>query len=138
MENIAFLLFKYDQNVSRNHHNGSIGNKYFEIVLLSRHCEIWEQIVKQFTNAFVHFRYYECEILTPGTIKIGWQLSGAPPDHEIGGDEMSWAYDGFCEEKVHAGLVETYGKVWHVGDVVGVFLDTADHTISKDFSLCLS
>ena len=78
-------------------------------------------------------RYYECEILTPGCVKVGWLQIGAAPDHEVGGDDFSWAYDGSIEEKCHAGMVETYGKIWHVGDIVGVFLDTADRTIS--FSL---
>ena len=27
------------------------------------------------------------------------------------------------------GMVEAYGKRWHVGDVVGVFLDLVDRTI---------
>ena len=34
---------------------------------------------------------------------------------------------------MHGGMSDTYGKVWQVGDIVGVFLDIADHTIS--FSL---
>ncbi len=75
--------------------------------------------------------YYECEILTEGSIKVGWQTVDALPDQEVGGSGLSWAYDGHYEEKVHQGMVETYGKVWHVGDIVGVFLDTVDHTISE-------
>lgn len=56
-------------------------------------------------------RYYEVEILTPGTVKVGWQQVGAAPDHEVGGDDLSWAYDGSLEEKIH-------------GDQVGAFLNT--------------
>lgn len=37
------------------------------------------------------------------------------------------------EEKVFGGAGETFGKQWVVGDVVGVFLDLVDHTISKNF-----
>lgn len=35
------------------------------------------------------------------------------------------------EEKVYSGTGETFGKQWQTGDVVGVFLDLIDHTISK-------
>ena len=58
-------------------------------------------------------------------------MGSALPGSEVGGDESSWSYDGYYEEKMHAGISDTYGKVWQVGDVVGVFLDLTDHTISK-------
>lgn len=32
---------------------------------------------------------------------------------------------------MYAGSVESFGKQWVPGDVVGVFLDLVDHTISK-------
>jgi ryanodine receptor 2 len=38
------------------------------------------------------------------------------------------------EEKVYGGGAESFGKVWGPGDVVGVFLDLVDHTISKEFT----
>lgn len=38
------------------------------------------------------------------------------------------------EEKVYAGSAESFGKQWVPGDVVGVFLDLVDHTISKDLN----
>ena len=66
-------------------------------------------------------------------MKIGWQLVGAPPDNWCGGDESSWSYDGHLEEKMHSGIEETYGKICHPGDVVGVFLDLADRTISENY-----
>jgi hypothetical protein len=37
------------------------------------------------------------------------------------------------EEKVFGGGSESFGKVWAIGDIVGVFLDLVDHTISKNF-----
>ena len=40
------------------------------------------------------------------------------------------ASDFFQEEK-YSGGSESYGKQWTTGDVVGVFLDLIDHTISK-------
>lgn len=39
------------------------------------------------------------------------------------------------EEKVYSNTAESFGKQWQVGDVVGVFLDLIDHTISKNFDL---
>lgn len=35
------------------------------------------------------------------------------------------------EEKVFGGVSESFGKQCGPGDIVGVFLDLADHTISK-------
>jgi len=35
------------------------------------------------------------------------------------------------EEKAYGGAAESFGKQWVVGDVVGVFLDLIDRTISK-------
>ena len=36
----------------------------------------------------------------------------------------------FKEEKVFCGSGESFGKQWKIGDVVGVFLDLLDRTIS--------
>lgn len=35
------------------------------------------------------------------------------------------------EEKISGGGAESFGKQWQPGDIVGVFLDLVDHTISK-------
>lgn len=32
------------------------------------------------------------------------------------------------------GAAESFGKQWVPGDIVGVFLDLVDHTISKKFT----
>lgn len=69
--------------------------------------------------------------MDPPNKKVGWQLVDALPDHELGSDDCSWAYDGSYEEKIHAGSVENYGKLWNVGNVIGVFLDLVDKTISE-------
>ena len=39
-------------------------------------------------------RYYEVEILSPGSCAVGWALTDAGPDVTLGGDDASWAYDG--------------------------------------------
>jgi hypothetical protein len=47
----------------------------------------------------------------------------------------------FCvskEEKAFGGAAESFGKQWGVGDVVGVFLDLIDRTISKCIQAKLS
>lgn len=45
---------------------------------------------------------------------------------------LKWNYVlYFKEEKVYSGTAENFGKQWQIGDVVGVFLDLIDRTISK-------
>lgn len=34
---------------------------------------------------------------------------------------------------MYCNTAESFGKQWQVGDVVGVFLDLIDHTISKEY-----
>ena len=75
--------------------------------------------------------YYEVEICTEGDVKIGWATTAALPDHELGDDDGSWAYNGHLEERSHGGGYDMFGKKWSVGDIIGVFLDANEHTISE-------
>nr|CAD7424343.1 unnamed protein product [Timema monikensis] len=77
--------------------------------------------------------YFEFEILTAGPMRVGWAKADCNPGCQLGSDESTWAFDGYNEEKVYCGSAESFGKQWQVGDVVGVFLDLIDRTIS--FSL---
>ncbi|XP_055318049.1 ryanodine receptor isoform X5 [Sitodiplosis mosellana] len=77
--------------------------------------------------------YFEFEVLTTGPMRVGWARADANPGVMLGAEDSSWAFDGYNEEKVYAGSYESFGKQWQPGDVVGVFLDLVDHTIS--FSL---
>ncbi|XP_071050495.1 ryanodine receptor isoform X2 [Onthophagus taurus] len=77
--------------------------------------------------------YFEFEILTAGPMRVGWAKADCAPGRMLGADENTWAFDGYNEEKVYCNTAESFGKQWQVGDVVGVFLDLIDHTIS--FSL---
>ncbi|XP_073986803.1 ryanodine receptor isoform X3 [Rhodnius prolixus] len=77
--------------------------------------------------------YFEFEILTAGPMRVGWAIADYSPGTQLGSDDCSWAFDGFNEEKVYSGVSESFGRQWQIGDVVGVFLDLLDHTIS--FSL---
>lgn len=51
--------------------------------------------------------------------------------HESWTEILNWWNFVLKEEKVYSGTAETFGKQWQVGDVVGVFLDLIDRTISK-------
>ncbi|KAG5899237.1 hypothetical protein JTB14_035422 [Gonioctena quinquepunctata] len=77
--------------------------------------------------------YFEFEILTAGPMRVGWARADCAPGCMLGSDESTWAFDGYNEEKVYTNSAESFGKQWQVGDVVGVFLDLIDRTIS--FSL---
>ncbi|KAL1457580.1 hypothetical protein WDU94_007793 [Cyamophila willieti] len=77
--------------------------------------------------------YFEFEILTAGPMRVGWARVDCAPGAQLGSDEHSWAFDGFNAVKVHAGLLEIFGRRYQINDVVGVFLDLYDRTIS--FSL---
>ncbi|KAH3855014.1 hypothetical protein DPMN_097574, partial [Dreissena polymorpha] len=76
--------------------------------------------------------YFECEVLTPGYMKVGWAKESAVPSEEIGMDGSSYAFDGLFGRKWNQGA-EFYGKQWKTGDVVGCMLDLSDRTIT--FSL---
>ncbi|UYV64349.1 RYR2 [Cordylochernes scorpioides] len=76
--------------------------------------------------------YYEFEVLTSGPMKVGWATTSCPPSiAELGADDQSWAYDGYRAHKAHAGVKESYGKQWQVGDIVGCLLDLNDKTIGE-------
>ncbi|XP_014216363.1 ryanodine receptor-like [Copidosoma floridanum] len=77
--------------------------------------------------------YFEFEVMTAGLMRVGWAKVDCMPGSMIGSDENTWAFDGYNEEKVYSGTAEAFGKQWQLGDVVGVFLDLIDRTIS--FSL---
>ncbi|KAG5681994.1 hypothetical protein PVAND_011393 [Polypedilum vanderplanki] len=77
--------------------------------------------------------YFEFEVLTAGPMRVGWARADAAPGMMLGSDDSSWAFDGYNEEKIFGGGAESFGKQWGPGDIVGVFLDLVDHTIS--FSL---
>ncbi|KAG8232313.1 hypothetical protein J437_LFUL009412 [Ladona fulva] len=81
----------------------------------------------------VEKNYAVSSVLTNGPMRVGWARADCMPGCQLGSDEDTWAFDGYNEEKVYCGTAETFGKPWQVGDIVGVFLDLVDRTIS--FSL---
>ncbi|XP_014664675.1 PREDICTED: ryanodine receptor-like [Priapulus caudatus] len=102
------------------------------------------QNIEEITSAVITYRgqktyavmsgkwYYEFEVLTTGFMKLGWVSADHAPNKTIGNDEFSYGFDGFFPNKWHQGR-DPYGKKWTVGDVIGVFLDLHDSTVS--FSL---
>ena len=102
---------------------------------VSRHCTHRTYRAEKTYEVAVGKWYYEVEILSPGSVSVGWALTEASPDAALGGDEASWGYDGSLEEKINAGISESYGKKWAVGDIVGVFLDTNDRTIGETVTI---
>lgn len=39
--------------------------------------------------------YFEFEIVTAGTIRVGWARPGCSPDKELGSDDQAYVFDGF-------------------------------------------
>lgn len=77
--------------------------------------------------------YYEVEILSEGSIKLGWAKTTFQPSNELGNDENSYAFDCLKARKYFANSQESFGKQVQIGDVVGCMLDLNDRIIS--FSL---
>lgn len=77
--------------------------------------------------------YYEVEVLTAGSIKIGWTHASCYPTTDISYDQISYSFDVSCSAKWHCNSSDHFGKACAVGDIVGVMIDLVDKTIS--FSL---
>jgi ryanodine receptor 2 len=73
--------------------------------------------------------YYEAEILSNGPIKLGWSTATCVPNADIGDDATAYAFDCSQARKFHAGIVEPFGKVCAIGDVVGVMIDFQDKNV---------
>ena len=73
--------------------------------------------------------YYEAEIMTEGTIKLGWASMSFLANNELGGDEHSYAYDCHNARKHFGNSSESFGKSVQVGDVIACMLDLNDRTI---------
>ena len=39
--------------------------------------------------------YFEFEVLTAGSMRVGWTCTGSTPGYQLGADADSWAFDGF-------------------------------------------
>ncbi|CAB1444212.1 unnamed protein product, partial [Pleuronectes platessa] len=72
--------------------------------------------------------YYEFEILTPGSMRVGWARPGCIPDKELGSDDQAYVFDG-CEAQWYHQGGEPLGRPWQRGDVVGCLVDMAERTM---------
>lgn len=76
--------------------------------------------------------YYEVEILSAGSIKVGWSGISSLPNTDISMDPSSYSFDCSNAKKWHQ-TSDPFGKTCSVGDIIGVMIDMQDKTIS--FSL---
>ncbi len=65
-------------------------------------------------------------------MKVGWMDVANSPEADLGSDDLSYGFDGYLVRKWFQGN-EYYGKEWHIGDVVGCFLDLNDRAICNSF-----
>ncbi|XP_040906318.1 ryanodine receptor 2 [Toxotes jaculatrix] len=72
--------------------------------------------------------YFEYEILTAGSMRVGWARPGCTPDKELGSDDQAYVFDGSEAQWYHQGG-EPLGRPWQRGDVVGCLVDMAEHTM---------
>ena len=77
--------------------------------------------------------YYEAEIMSLGSIKIGWSSASCAPSLDVAHDTCSYTFDCHAALKWHAGSCEPFGKQCQLGDIVGVMIDMQDKTVG--FSL---
>lgn len=54
--------------------------------------------------------YFEVEIQTIGSVRVGWATTSFSPSNDLGGDEHSYAYDCCYARKATANSIEAFGK----------------------------
>lgn len=69
--------------------------------------------------------YFEVEVQTMGSIRVGWANVSFSPSFELGGDEHSYAFDVCSCRKASGNSVEAFGKQVSV-NVSGFELMTND------------
>ncbi|XP_028278418.1 ryanodine receptor 2 [Parambassis ranga] len=72
--------------------------------------------------------YFEFEVLTAGSMRVGWARPGCSPDKELGSDDQAYVFDGLEGQWYHQGG-EPMGRPWLRGDVVGCLVDMAERTM---------
>uniref|UniRef100_A0A3P9I4J1 Ryanodine receptor 2b (cardiac) n=1 Tax=Oryzias latipes TaxID=8090 RepID=A0A3P9I4J1_ORYLA len=66
--------------------------------------------------------YFEFEVETDGTMRVGWARPDCTPDKELGSDDQAYVFDGF-----EGG--EALGWPWIRGDVVACLLDMGERSM---------
>uniref|UniRef100_A0A3B3BTH6 B30.2/SPRY domain-containing protein n=1 Tax=Oryzias melastigma TaxID=30732 RepID=A0A3B3BTH6_ORYME len=72
--------------------------------------------------------YFEFEVETDGTMRVGWARPDCTPDKELGSDDQAYVFDGFEAQWYHQGG-EALGSTWLRGDVVGCLLDLVERSM---------
>lgn len=81
--------------------------------------------------------FYECEMIGIGICRVGW--SNITASFELGKDSNGFGYGGTAK-KSNNGKFDSYGETFGAGDVISVFLDLDERSISyakngKDFGI---
>ncbi|XP_078788602.1 ryanodine receptor 2 isoform X2 [Oryzias latipes] len=72
--------------------------------------------------------YFEFEVETDGTMRVGWARPDCTPDKELGSDDQAFVFDGFEALWHHQGG-EALGWPWIRGDVVACLLDMGERSM---------
>ncbi|KAF7669099.1 hypothetical protein LDENG_00247690 [Lucifuga dentata] len=72
--------------------------------------------------------YFEFEVVTAGSMRVGWARPGCNPDKELGLDDQAYVFDGSEAQWYHEGG-EPLGRPWQRGDVVGCLVDMVESTM---------
>uniref|UniRef100_A0A8C5G2H2 B30.2/SPRY domain-containing protein n=1 Tax=Gouania willdenowi TaxID=441366 RepID=A0A8C5G2H2_GOUWI len=72
--------------------------------------------------------YFEYEILTAGSMRVGWARPGCTAEKELGSDGQAFVYDGSEAQWYHQGG-EPVGRVWARGDILGCLADLTERTM---------
>lgn len=76
-------------------------------------------------------RYFTVKLIKGQLLRVGWLTHGFSPSEPIGGDDYSWAVDGFRAHKWHNGKPEKFGRKWKIGDTIICLLDLDRRTMCK-------
>nr|XP_046257248.1 ryanodine receptor 2 isoform X2 [Scatophagus argus] len=104
-----------------------------EQITLSNPCLFSSETCRVFrpdkSNAVTRGKwYFEFEIVTAGNMRVGWARPGCSPDKELGSDDQAYVFDGSEAQWCHQG-VDSLGRAWQRGDVVGCLVDMAECTM---------
>lgn len=77
------------------------------------------------TAVFSNVYYYECQILTGGSMLIGWSSMSSVfrVNEGVGDEKYSYGYDGSTARIKNNNLLKPYGGTWVMGDIIGTLID---------------
>jgi hypothetical protein len=77
------------------------------------------------TAVFNNVYYYECQILTGGSMLIGWSSMSSVfrVNEGVGDEKNSYGYDGSTARIKNNNQFKPYGETWIMGDIIGTLID---------------